>query len=83
MDEITVNGTNLFEFNMEELEEIKDTVEKMIDSKYSEETDESEEKMDGELNKKKEIRKELQSILKDYNDKNVIVALENLIKALK
>ena len=32
---------------------------------------------------KKEIRKELQSILKDYNDKNVVVALENLVKALK
>tara|TARA_B110000285_G_scaffold123590_1_gene139629 strand:- start:314 stop:454 length:141 start_codon:yes stop_codon:yes gene_type:complete len=43
MDYITVNGTNLFEFNIKELEEIKDTVEKMIDSKYSEENDESEE----------------------------------------
>ena len=42
-DYITVNGTNLFEFNIKELEEIKDTVEKMIDSKYSEENDESEE----------------------------------------
>ena len=43
MDNITVNGTNLFEFNMKELEEIKDTIEKMIDEKYSEENVESEE----------------------------------------
>mgnify|MGYP003628949892 FL=1 len=43
MDNIMVNGTNLFEFNMKELEEIKDTIEKMIDEKYSEENVESEE----------------------------------------
>jgi len=43
MDNITVNGTNLFDFNIKELEEIKDTIEKMIDEKYSEENVESEE----------------------------------------
>ena len=43
MENITVNGINLFEFSMEELENIKDTVQHMIDEKYAEENSESEE----------------------------------------
>ena len=42
MENITVNGINLFEFSMEELENIKDTVQHMIDEKYAEENSESE-----------------------------------------
>ena len=43
MENITVNGINLFEFDIKELENIKDTVQHMIDEKYSEENSESEE----------------------------------------
>jgi hypothetical protein len=42
MENITVNGINLFEFSIEELENIKDTVQHMIDEKYAEENSESE-----------------------------------------
>ena len=43
MENITVNGINLFEFDIKELENIKDTVQHMIDEKYAEENSESEE----------------------------------------
>ena len=42
MENITVNGINLFEFDIKELENIKDTVQHMIDEKYAEENSESE-----------------------------------------
>ena len=42
MENIKVNGINLFEFSMEELENIKDTIQHMIDEKYAEENSESE-----------------------------------------
>lgn len=42
MENITVNGINLFEFSIEELEDIKDTVQYMIDEKNTEENLEEE-----------------------------------------
>ena len=35
MENITVNGINLFEFSDKELEDIKKTVQHMIDEKYA------------------------------------------------
>ena len=43
MYEVKVNGIYLFEFSIKELEEIKNTVQNMIDEKYAEENSESEE----------------------------------------
>ena len=43
MENITVNGINLFEFSIKELEDIKKNVQHMIDEKYAEENSESEE----------------------------------------
>lgn len=43
MYDVKVNGIYLFEFSIKELEEIKNTVQNMIDEKYAEENSESEE----------------------------------------
>tara|TARA_R100000458_G_C8096586_1_gene125051 strand:+ start:35 stop:181 length:147 start_codon:yes stop_codon:yes gene_type:complete len=40
MENITVNGINLFEFSIKELEDIKKNVQYMIDKKYAEENSE-------------------------------------------